>query len=64
MVFHVDRRVSADRTRNRGVNATEVLTWAEIAEWAKREGLLDAEQARVFRRMAPAGPLNTEVGAA
>ncbi len=45
MVFHMDRRVSADRTRNRGVNATEVLTWAEIAEWARVEGLLDAEQA-------------------
>jgi len=43
LVFHMDRRVSADRTRNRGVDATEVLTWAEIAEWAKREGVLDVE---------------------
>lgn len=51
LVFHVCRRLAADRTRNRGPSAAEALTWAEIAEWAKSEGLLDAQQARLLRRL-------------
>lgn len=50
LVFHVYRRVHADRMRVRRPVVTDALTWTEIAEWARVEGLLDADQARLLRR--------------
>ena len=49
LVFHVHRRLCADRTR-RSSSSANPLTWTEIAEWGKHELLLDAEQARLLRR--------------
>lgn len=56
LVFHVYRRLCADRTRPRGLLPPEALSWTEISVWAKREGLLDAEQARLLRRVPLAEP--------
>jgi DNA-binding response OmpR family regulator len=54
--FHVYRRLNADRVKARGSPSAEVLTWTEIAEWARHERLLDAEQARLLRRWRLGGP--------
>jgi CheY-like chemotaxis protein len=51
LVLHIARRVCADRTGARCSNRAEALTWAEIADWGRREGLLDVEQARLIRRV-------------
>ncbi len=51
LAFHACRRMSLDRTWGRGSLAGEALTWSEIAEWAKREGLVDATQASLLRRI-------------
>ncbi len=51
LVFHICRRLSLDRMGGRGSMAGEALTWDDIAEWGKREGLLDSEQAYLLRRM-------------
>ncbi len=51
LVFHICRRLSLDRMGGRGSMAGDALTWDEITEWGKREGLLDAEQAHLLRRM-------------
>ncbi len=56
LVFHTCRRLSLDRTKGRGSLAGETLTWGEIAEWAKREGLVDAEQASLLQRIPLARP--------
>ena len=64
LVLHICRRLNADRTRMRRSQAGEVLTWAEIAEWAKRERLLDAEQASLLRHCPPAEPHEARQGAA
>jgi DNA-binding response OmpR family regulator len=50
LVFHISRCPCADRTSARSSIHAEALTWADIAEWGKREGLLDAEQASLLRR--------------
>jgi DNA-binding response OmpR family regulator len=48
-VMHLCRRLSADRPRNAvRLPAADTLSWSDIAEWARREGLLDAEQARLL----------------
>lgn len=51
LVFHTCRRLSLDRLGGRGSLSGEALTWADIAEWAKRERLLDAEEAHLLRRI-------------
>lgn len=51
LVFHISRRLCAGRTSARSSIHAEALTWADIAEWGKREGLLDAEQASLLRRV-------------
>jgi len=57
LAFHVYRRLCADRSRSAGAPATnEVLTWAQIGEWARLEGLLDEEQVRLIREMETAEP--------
>jgi CheY-like chemotaxis protein len=55
LVFHICRRLSLDRMGGRGSMSAEALTWADIAEWGKREGLLDAEQAHLLRRLPVTG---------
>ena len=53
LAFHVYRRHAADRAGSGNPTKEETLSWAEIAEWAALEGLLDAEQASLLRRGAP-----------
>ncbi len=64
LVFHTCRRLSLDRTKGRGSLAAEALTWTEISEWAKREGLLNAEQASLLRRIPLTRPQNLREGSA
>ncbi len=49
LAFHICRRMSLDRIESRGSISGEVLTWGQIAQWARREGLVDSEQARLIR---------------
>jgi DNA-binding response OmpR family regulator len=56
LVFHTCRRLSLDRLGGRGSLSGEALTWADIAEWAKQERLLDAEEAHLLRRIPLARP--------
>ncbi len=51
LVFHTCRRMSLDRTQGRGSLADQALTWTEIANWATREGLVNAEQASLLRQV-------------
>jgi DNA-binding response OmpR family regulator len=64
LVFHVYRRLRADRVGRKNAVSAEALTWTEIAEWAKREGLLDPEQASLLRRPRRAGPEGGRTGTA
>ena len=54
LVFHTSRRLSSDRTRGRGSLLADALSWSEISELAKHEGLVDAEQASLLRRILAA----------
>jgi DNA-binding response OmpR family regulator len=51
LVFHTCRRISVDRSKERGSAPADALTWTEISDWARREGLVDAEQASLLRRI-------------
>ena len=53
LAFHVARRLSADRTGPKSRRAARPLTWAEIATWGTREGLLDEEEARLLQYVPP-----------
>lgn len=64
LAFHVSRRLCADRTRTRSSWSADAMTWEEIAEWGMREGLLDAEQAGLLRRISPAAPPRAREGSA
>lgn len=64
LAFHVSRRLYADRTGPKGRILADALTWAEIAEWGKREGLLDAEQASLLRQVPLAVSQTSRKGAA
>lgn len=64
LAFHVSRRLCADRTGARGRIPAEALTWAEIAEWGRREGLLNAEQASLLRRVRLGEPREDREGSA
>jgi len=52
LVFHISRRICADRTSARSSYHGETLSWTEIADWGRREGLLNAEQASLLRRVS------------
>jgi DNA-binding response OmpR family regulator len=52
LVFHISRRICADRTSASSSHHGETLSWAEIADWGRREGLLDAQQASLLRRVS------------
>jgi DNA-binding response OmpR family regulator len=58
LAFHVARRLSADRTGPKSRGAARALTWAEIASWGTREGLLDEEEARLLQYVPLAEPQN------
>ena len=64
LVFQTCYRLSSDRMRGRGSLSGNALSWTEITEWAKHEGLLDAEQARLLRRMPATRPQALQKGAA
>lgn len=64
LVFHLCRRLSLDRMGGRGSMAGDALTWAEIAEWGRREGLLDVEQALLLRRLPRTGRQKPRAGSA
>jgi DNA-binding response OmpR family regulator len=49
LAFHVCLRLSVDRLSDGRSVSEEAVTWAEIAEQAAREGLVDAEQASLLR---------------
>jgi CheY-like chemotaxis protein len=53
LASHVYRRLCADRQRVVGAirGSADVLSWKQIAEWAKLEGLLDTEQAALLEQM-------------
>jgi len=56
LVLHVSRRLQMDRIPMKSSLSADALTWTEIAEWARQEGLLDAERARLLRRLERAKP--------
>ena len=56
MAIHIARRLSLDRKMRRAVMPSEALTWTEIADWGRQEGLLDAGQARILRLRESAEP--------
>ncbi len=58
LAFHVARPLSADRTGPKSRGAARALTWAEVASWGTREGLLDEEEARLLQYVPLAEPLN------
>ncbi len=58
LAFHVSRCLDADRTGPKGPGTARALAWAELATWGIREGLLDAEEARLLRDVPLAEPLN------
>lgn len=64
LAFHVSRRLCADRTKTRSAWSAEALTWEEIADWGLREGLLDAEQASLLRRIPLTPPPGAGKGSA
>ena len=55
LAVQISRRLCVDRLHAARPQDDEVLTWADIAAWGQREGLLDAEQARLLVRV----PANT-----
>ena len=64
LVFQTCRRLSSDRMRGRGSFAGNAPSWTEIAEWAKYEGLLDAQQARLLSRIPATRPQVLQKGVA
>lgn len=64
LAFHVCRRLQADRVRVIGGTSADTLGWAEIAEWAKCEGLVNEDDAFVLQRPAGFKLRRAMVGAA
>jgi len=52
LALQISRRLCVDRLQGRHPMDGEALTWAEIADWGHREGLVDAEQARLLGRIS------------
>ena len=59
LVFHTCRRLSLDRLGGRGSLSGQTLTWGEIAAWARRERLLDAEEEHLLGRIPRSRPRKT-----
>jgi len=64
LVFHTCRRLSWDRTRGTHSPLGDALTWTEISEWAKCEGLVDSEQASLLRCIPLTRPRRLREGSA
>ena len=64
LVFQIAQRICADRTYATPADRALALTWADIADWGRREGLLEVEQARLLRRVPLARALRVQAPAA
>lgn len=64
LVFQIAQRIQADRTYAPPADRAMAPTWADIADWGRREGLLEAEQARLLLRVPLARPLRAQAPAA
>ena len=64
LVFQIAQRICADRTYAPPADRAMALTWADIADWGRRVGLLEVEQARLLRRIPLARPLRAQAPAA
>jgi CheY-like chemotaxis protein len=65
LAFHVYRRLCADRSRvGAAAGGADVLSWGQIAEWARLEGLLDLEQANLVCAMDSPEGCDTAAGSA
>ncbi len=51
LVLLIAERICADQTGATSQGGVKAATWADIAAWGSREGLLDAEQTHLLRRM-------------
>ncbi len=51
LALRIAQRICADRTGPAGSEDGMAISWADIAAWGSREGLLDAEQAQLLCRM-------------
>ncbi len=54
LAFHVYQRLCADRSQASCATARDVPTWAEIARWARAEGVISEEQAGLIAPAASA----------
>ncbi|HWT82158.1 MAG TPA: response regulator [Candidatus Acidoferrum sp.] len=52
LVFQVCLRLSNDRLLDGRPLSEEAVTWSEIADWAEREALVNAEEANLLRRVS------------
>ena len=50
LAFHVYRRLAAERMARTGRKPADSLTWAQIAEWARLEGLVTSKEADLLGR--------------
>ena len=64
LVFQIAQRICADRTYAPPADRAMALTWADIADWGRREGLLEVEQAHLLRRVPLARALRAQAPAA
>jgi hypothetical protein len=64
LVFQIAQRIQADRIYTPPADRAMALTWADIADWGRREGLLEVEQARLLRRIPLARALRAQAPAA
>jgi hypothetical protein len=64
LVFQIAQRICADRTYAPPADRAMALTWADIADWGRREGLLEVEQARLLRRIPLSRALRVQAPAA
>ena len=52
LVLQISRRLCVDRLQGPHPREGVPLTWAEIADWGYREGLVDAEHAQLLGRIS------------
>jgi hypothetical protein len=64
LVLAVYHRLCTDHTWTKTVNAEDAGSWAELAHWGQREGLLDRKEMRLVRRIALTRPQWVGRGAA
>ena len=62
LALQISRRLCADRLHGSAPRDGETLSWKEIADWGRREGLVDAEQARWLSRIPASTAPDTREG--